>query len=323
MADLTFDAEVLNSFERNLDPLSPEGGPFGARILGYGEMSTVLTLAVPGAEGLCFKRMPMFEREAEVVAYRNLYQDFLAVLEGAVGMSAAPSHLVEAGRHRGSIVVYIVQELLPPDRVVQRLLPRLSAVGLNALLQSALQETSKVFRFNQSDPDGRKIAVDGQLSNFGLVEAGDFESLQRGETVKLVYIDTSTPLMQVKGRERLNTELFLRSAPGWLKPALRALIVKDTVKRYYDPRSVAIDLLANLYKEQLHDKVPALVEEANRFFEAHGVAVAPIDTKDVQAYYAEDANMWRLYLWARKLDRRVRRLLGRPYPYILPRRITR
>jgi len=107
---------------------------------------------------------------------------------------------------------------------------------------------------------------------------------------------------------------------------LRLFFLKDVVKRYYDLRRVAIDLVANLYKEQRPDLIPDAVGAINRFFtdEAADLGVPPIDEKTVRSYYRQDALIWSLYLAMRKVDRFIRRrLLHREYPYILPGHIQR
>lgn len=322
-ASLHCDPALLRSFEEELDPLAPEAGSLGAKVLGYGEMSTVFAIDTPDTQNLCFKRMPMFASVDEVESYAALYNSFLDLLEGPIGVRTVPSRLVEVGRHRGSIVVYIVQKKLAPDCVVQRLLGGMEESALIALLRSALTEAEKVYQFNDAQAGVTALAIDGQLSNWALRTPGDRALLERGETVGLDYLDTSTPLLRQEGRERLDTELFLRAAPPFLKPLLRRFAVRETVERYYHRRSVAIDMIANLYKEQRGEAVPALVAEANDFFASHAPDTEPLTMEDVQAYYRNDANIWRLYLGARKIDRAGRRLLGRPYPYILPAKVVR
>jgi hypothetical protein len=39
---------------------------------------------------------------------------------------------------------------------------------------------------------------------------------------------------------------------------IRLLFLKDVMSRYYDPRQVTIDLIANFYREQRADLVPSL-----------------------------------------------------------------
>jgi DNA-binding transcriptional regulator YdaS (Cro superfamily) len=322
-ADLAIDTTLLDAFERDLDLRSPEKGPTRAKVLGYGEISTVIAIPSPDLAHLALKRMPMFQDAAEAASYEALYAEYIDLLEAPIGVHVVPSRTVRLGRHRGKIVMYIVQERLPPERVAQRLVPALSIAGLAALARSALVEAGKVYTFNAERAAQIEVAVDGQISNWALRDASDIARLERGETVPLDYLDTSTPLLRKGGCEQLNTELFLRSAPSFLVPLLRAFIVKDVVNRYYDFRRVAVDMVANLYKEQRADAVGPLVQTVNVFFAEAFPRIAPISEQEVDDYYRADALIWRVYLAARKLDRLLHRLFARDYPYILPARVRR
>ncbi len=59
--DINFD--LLQDFEANLDPQSPESGNIPCHILGYGEISTVFELKVEQMEDLAFKLMTIFETQ--------------------------------------------------------------------------------------------------------------------------------------------------------------------------------------------------------------------------------------------------------------------
>jgi len=124
----------------------------------------------------------------------------------------------------------------------------------------------------------------------------------------------------------VDAELFLRSAPSFLAWILRMLFLDDVVNRYYDFRRVAIDLIANFQKEQRGDLIPRVIEVVNGFFagEAAELGLQPIDCKEIESYYREDALIWTLYLSFRRIDRWIRtKLLRRDYPYILPGKIQR
>jgi len=90
-------------------------------------------------------------------------------------------------------------------------------------------------------------------------------------------------------------------------------------------RKVVVDLIANFYKEQRPELIPALVDAVNGFFSAEirEGKFEPIREKEVRDYYREDAWIWRIYLAFRKLDRSLHGLLGRDYPYVLPGKIRR
>jgi hypothetical protein len=97
------------------------------------------------------------------------------------------------------------------------------------------------------------------------------------------------------------------------------------LNRYYDRRQVIIDVLANLYKEKRVDVIPTLLAVANTFLEknARGAELGPIIADEIASYYKEDARIWTVYLTFRRLDRWIHRLLGLPYPYVLPGPVNR
>jgi hypothetical protein len=132
-------------------------------------------------------------------------------------------------------------------------------------------------------------------------------------------------LVRKGGQEQLDAELFLRSAPFFLVWLLRLLYLNEVLTRYYDLRRVALDLVANFYKEQRADLIPALIDLVNESFaaETQGGTFKPLTTQEVAAYYKQDAQLWSVYLAARRVDRFLHRLFGKEYPYILPEKIVR
>jgi len=191
------------------------------------------------------------------------------------------------------------------------------------LVRKVLRELRKVWDFNRRQ-SRIQVAIDGQISNWAVADY-DPERFNI-EDATLLYLDTSTPLFRVNGVEQLDTELFLRSAPSFLVWILRLLFLKDVVDRYYDFHRVAVDLVANFYKEKRADLIGQVVVTVNDFFtgEAADLGVKPITEKEVRSYYQEDAFIWSLYLAMRKLDRFLRtKVLPGEYPYILPEKIER
>ena len=65
MPDLKINLELLKRFEKALDPRFPERSGVPARVLGYGEISTVLELGTGSERDLAYKRLPMFRIEEE------------------------------------------------------------------------------------------------------------------------------------------------------------------------------------------------------------------------------------------------------------------
>lgn len=317
--------ELLKQFEKGLDPRFPERSAIPARVLGYGEISTVLELGTGSERDLAYKRLPMFRTEEEARNYQALYQEYVEVLGDGVGLRLVPSDTVRfMDEERDRVVVYIVQQKQPAEAIGHNAIHRLSPDDVRKLVLAVLRETKKVFDFNRQHSGQLEVGFDGQISNWAII-GFDPEIPALGEEIELVYFDTSTPLMQKNGVEQLNPELFLRSAPSFLVWIIRLLFLEDVMTRYYDFRQVLVDLIANFYKEQRPELIPDLVNTINGFFSAEigEDEFEPITVKEVQAYYREDAWIWRIYLAFRKLDRSLHRLLGRDYPYVLPEKIKR
>jgi len=324
MGELEIDVGMLEEFERGLDPRYPERSRIPARVLGYGEISTVFEIQAEGMEGYAFKRLPIFNDRDEIAPYLASYEEYNRILEEEIGISPPPYGSAEFTSTSGRPVFYIVQEQLPAPSIGNQAIHALPRDEVPLLVRVILRELKKVWDFNREHED-LEVAIDGQISNWSIVSF-DPGSPHVSEDTRFLYMDTSTPLFRVEGTEQLDPELFLRSAPSFLVWIIRLLFLEDVMTRYYDFRLVTIDLIANFYKEQKAELIPSLVETANSFFaeEAANLDIEPITEKDVASYYREDALIWTLYLALRKFDRFLRnRLLRREYPYILPGKIKR
>lgn len=320
MSDIQVDIDLLERFERELDPLHPERSQIPTQVLGYGEISTVLTI---GHSDLAYKRMPMFADEDEITAYATALETYLARLKDA-GVRVTPSTLVTLQqRCANRRVAYLVEPRLPAHAIGNSLVRTLAPTEAQRLLQAVLGELLKVYRFNRQQAGVWALGIDGQISNWA-AEGLPSEGVLPREVV-LSYFDVNTPLVRREGVELLNTELFLRSAPAFLRWVLRLFVLHDVVDRYYDLRRVVVDLIANLYKEGCADLIPGWLETANRFLaeETAERDFRAIEATEVRAYYRNDVRIWRLYLGLRRFDRALHRLTGRQYPYVLPGPIRR
>jgi len=316
------DRDLLQKFEYGLNPQSPEKSLIPALIIGYGEMSTIFAINVPGQESLAYKRLPIFRTTDEMESYKKIFHEYNLRL-GETGLNIPAFATVQVNPRAGNMVIYNVQARLDGRSIGNRLIHSLPEEGVMTLFRLTLAEMNKVFTFNESGK-GIKFGIDGQISNWAV--AGYKDGFTIGPDTKLYYIDTSTPLMQCNGVEQLNPELFLRSAPSFLLWIIRWLFLEEVMTRYYDFRKVVIDLIANFYKEQLPEFIPALIKAANDFFAAEGKKfnISPITEQEIIDYYKEDAMIWRAYLALRKIDRFIHlRILRKPYVYILPGKIKR
>jgi hypothetical protein len=169
------------------------------------------------------------------------------------------------------------------------------------------------------------LGLDGQISNFAVIGYNSNNPHITPET-KLIYFDTSTPMFRINGKEAMEAVLFLKSAPSFLRWLLKALFLGETVGRYYDWRKVAIDLVANFFKEQKPELIPDLIKIVNRFFseEASEFDIAPITIEEVQKYYKSDKDMWVIFQSVRRFDRTLKtKIFRKTYDFYLPAKIKR
>ncbi len=325
MIEETIDIQVLNDFEKGLDPRHPERSNIPAGIIGYGEMSTIFEINLRSLGNYAFKRMPIFRSTEEIDDYQILYREYNRLINDDIDVSIPESTSVRVIPNEGNMVLYIVQQKLPAQSICDRVIKVLDDNSIGELVILILRQMKKVFEFNASGGD-ITIGFDGQISNWAIKDYDGSGPPRIDEDTQFYYIDTSTPLMSEKGVEKLNPDLFLRSAPSFMVWLIKWFFLEGVMTRYYDFHLVAVDLIANFYKEQRADLIPSLIERTNRFFEdeACELDTVPITQKEVHSYYREDAMIWSLYLNLRKLDRFIHtKILRKPYVYILPGKIKR
>jgi hypothetical protein len=210
-----------------------------------------------------------------------------------------PSSLQRLDRDDGAVVVYCVQPVLPAEQLAVRVLGRSDETQALALVETLLDRI-----FTAVSP---RVGLDGQLSNW-MVADGD-----------VLFLDVTTPMLKDEaGRDRLDTELFLAAVPPPVRPLFRRFVVHQVIDKYHDPHGVVLDLIANLIKEGQERHIGPFVRAANRRL------TTPLSEVEVRRYYEGDARVWTAWQALRRVDRFVRtRLLGQPYPFLLPGRIER
>jgi hypothetical protein len=303
---------ALARFEGELDPAQPAAAP-GIEIIGYGEVSTVFSLAVlPGS--VC-KRMAGFRDAQAAGRYVEVVSRYLALLE-AEGVRVVSTQIVPIERRARPPVVYLLQPRLDATGFGNQILKHGADAQLVACLDRVLASVGRLLRSNLERHDGRSVTVDAQLSNWHF--AGEGEPL---------LIDVGTPFMRRDGVDEIGAELFLAPVPPGIRVYYRrARAVERYLDAFFDPRRLFVDALANFHKEGRADRIPLALERVNRWLREDVPALggAAIRPEEIDRYYREDARTLELYLKARRLDRFVRtRLLRGRYYFILPGAIRR
>ena len=291
------DLTGLAELERRVDRALTTGDERAIEVLGYGEISCVVAWH-DSANAFAGKRLPLFETSTRYEAYRRAFESYLHALETA-GVHVVTSRLETTQAADGRIAVWCLQPLLDPRTLAP------------IWLKTADEDASR-WLFNRIfdhvvSTVSPKLGLDGQLSNWAVVDG------------EVVYFDVTTPMMRDEdGREALDTDLFLASLPWALRGVVRRFMLHSILDKYYSPRGVLVDLLGNLIKEKVEERLPLGIEVANRIIEP------AIDAAEVRRYYRDDAGMWTLLQRLRRIDRVwQRRVRRRQYPFLLPGEVER
>lgn len=311
------DRDLLQAFEKQLDPAAPCKGKIPIKILGYGEISTVFVLA--GQETLTYKRLPVFRNPQALRDYQRLIEDYGNILRG-LGIRVVESRCAAIATTDGRRVLYLVQRRLASEAIGNHLLRCCSRAQIVTLLTRVLDNILSVWHKNDRDDPRERIGLDSQISNWAFPEF-----VSQGDATPW-YFDIGTPLIRRAGREALNTVVLLESMPPLVATIARRLFLAEILDRYYDVRAVALDLVANFYKEGRADCIPVALETINHYLKERcpNLNIRELDCREIARYYARDALIWRMLLYLRRLHRFVtRRVLGRRYDFILPGKIKR
>jgi hypothetical protein len=320
---MKIDVELLKEFEKTLDTLHPERGKIPIKILGFGEISLVFEILNDPAH-LAYKRIPIFDNEKQVKRHIWAYKEYCRILTEEIGLNLPQHDAIWFKNEKDEIKFYCIQQKIDPEAVGNKVIHQVSDEEIETLVLLAMREMKKVWTLNKENKT-LEVGLDGQITNFVAVDY-DPRVPKIGEASKLLYLDTSTPLFRRNNIEAMEAELFLKSAPSFLRFLIKALFLEEVVDRYYDWRLVAIDLIANFFKEQKPEIIPRLIRRVNQFFreEAKEFNIGQITFEEVHKYYKNDKMIWVIFQNARRLDRFLKsKLFKKKYDFYLPDKIKR
>lgn len=149
MSDLKINLDLLNKFENELNPGFTKKNTIPTKVLGYGEISTVLEIGSGDDRALAYKRMPMFKTEQEAKDYEILYKEYIKILNDRIGLQIVAGDITTlVNEEKGRMVGYIAQRKLPSTTIGHKAIHYLSKENITRLILAALRETRKVFEFN-------------------------------------------------------------------------------------------------------------------------------------------------------------------------------
>ncbi|MFX1497129.1 MAG: DUF6206 family protein [Promethearchaeota archaeon] len=320
---MKIDINLLKNLEKFIDTVHPERGRVPIKILGFGEISLVFEI-LDDPMHLAYKRIPIFDNKEQVKRHIWAYRNYNRLLKDEVGLNIPDYDVAWFKDHKGNIQFYCIQEKIDSNSIGNRVIHHIDKEDIETFVLLAMKELKKVWKFSRKNKS-IDLGLDGQISNFAIINY-DVNHPRVNKDTKLYYLDTSTPMFRINGKEAMQAELFLKSAPSFLRWLLKALFLEETVGRYYDLRKVSIDLIANFFKEQKSELIPELIKLINNFFkeEANTFNIEPITLEEVQKYYKSDKNIWVIFQSVRRFDRFLKtKLLKKPYEFYLPEKIKR
>ncbi len=231
-------------------------------VLGYGEVSVALGWPIEEPTFVC-KRTPPFTR-TQFAEYQGLIEEYVAGVQ-ASGLAVVDTKVVPISRG-DDVISYLVQ-------------PKLASTSLgDNVLQSAEPDPEHPFLealAGALDVVSPTLSIDAQVTNFSW------------DGSRLTLIDVGTPFMwDETGELRFEMKPFARMLPA----PTRLLATRELTKlvtRWNDPRRVAVDVVANLYRANLPEWVDATVTAMNG-----ALGRDSISAKEARELFEEDLKIW-------------------------------
>lgn len=278
--------DELGALESDVAAALESGDRSKLNVIGFGEISVALGYPAADPHVVCKRSPPMSAKQLD--AYTLLVGRYIDELADA-GVLVAPTTVMSVVRS-DSHIAYLVQPLLDSSTLGHKVLAAAEPDADHPFV-AALADTIQV----ATD----QLSVDAQVTNWSWT----------GDTLTL--IDVGTPFMWDRDGELL---LDMTPLTRMLPAPVRGVVSRDVVKivdRWQTPRGVALDIVANLYREGLDDWVDPMVEGLGR-------TTGAIDKAEAHKLYVEDGKTFprikKLQLIERAWRRSVRR---RPYDFFV------
>ncbi len=183
------DVDILKEFEEGLNTLYPERSRIPAKIIGFGEISTVFVINHPALHGYAFKRLPIFSDESEVAEYEVALNDYIDLLKDEIGIQVLETEGIRIKTSDGRIIYYIVQPVLRDFTLCNNFLHKISVQEAINLFKAVLLNLKRIWDFNAHSKDV-KIGLDEQFSNWAIFN----HRIRNYQRIRNWCILTSAPL---------------------------------------------------------------------------------------------------------------------------------
>jgi hypothetical protein len=309
---MDIDQKYIDYFEKCLNPVEPENSEIPFEILDYGEISSIFKM--DKYNDIVFKRLPVFPDRQSAESYRDQYFEYTSHLKKA-GINLPEDDVFITHAPNCPYVLYFAQQLFKSDTICSKMIHTSDKDQITEMVETIIQAINNVRLYNEEFMPELEIAVDAQLSNWTW-------PVENGKR-KLFLIDTSTPFYRINGNEQLDVKLLLKSMPFIIRIFVNFINLDDVVARYYNLRTLFLDIIGNLIKEQASDLIPFFIDIVNKNI-TDDFKLKPVFKKEVESYYKKDKMIWMVFLGLRKMDRFVTaKILRKRYEFLLPKKVKR
>ncbi len=314
---MNVDVKALGEFEDSLNPAFPEKSGIVPEILGYGEISTTFSMA--SMSDIAFKRMPPFENSEQITAYKKAVRKYCSMLTDICDIQVSDYAFYDFFNCHEEHILYVAQPRLSQESIGHNVLKTCTRHELETMVIAMMKRFILLFKFNYENRQNESIGLDGQLSNWSFHLSGKNDT-------DPVYFDITTPLFRIKGKEQLDTGIFLKSCPSFLTWLVRWQFLDEVLDRYHDVHMILIDMVANFHKECREDLIDSALSIINAYLEKENLLtkIHILKKSEVDNYYKNDAFIWSLFLSLRRFDRFMKtKIFRQRYNFILPGKISR
>lgn len=240
------------------------GGDHGLKIIGRGSIS----VSIEWRGGAVVKPLPPFTSRAAFDAYSSVLGKHFQVLEGG-NVGVLSTTLQGSERARGDWAGWLVQPVVPPARLLPQYLRGTGpAEAVASLVTLASHLTSVV---------SPRFGLDADITNWCVGDGG-----------RLLLLDSSTPLLRDgRGRSLLDMDIFLASIPRALRAPVGRFVVPRLVNKFFERRSLFVDILSGFYSEQLSHLLPEVIPRWSSLVEKE------LTEKEVLRYRRRNERLWR------------------------------
>jgi hypothetical protein len=257
------DDEELNALDASVIEYR-RGGDHGLKIIGHGSIS----VSIEWRGGAVVKPLPLFPSRAAFDAYSFVLGKHFQILEdGSVGILSTTLQGLE--RESGAWAGWLIQPRVPSERLLPQYLRSVGHGEAVASLSDLAAHITAVV--------SPRFGLDADLTNWCVDDAG-----------KLLLLDSSPPLLRDgQGRGLIDLGIFLASIPRVLRAPVRRFVVPRLINKFFERRSLFVDILSGFYSEQLSHLLPEVIPLWSSLVENR------ITEEEVLRYKRRNERLWR------------------------------